>query len=802
MTAEIGPDGALRIGGVVLDHERTDEDVTLDPDSLTTHGLIVGMTGSGKTGLGVGLIEEALLEGVPVLAIDPKGDLGNLCLTFPDLAPEDFAPWVEGGDPAEVAATWRDGLAGWGLDGDSIRALREAGPVTIYTPGSTSGVGLDIVGSLARPAEGADDEAVVDEAIGYVSGLLRLVDIDADPLASREHILLTNLIQHAWAEGRDLDLPGLVAQVQRPPLRKLGVFELDEFFPADDRTDLALRLNGLLASPAFAAWGQGVPLDIDALLMPGGRPACAVVSMAHLDDDERQMVVTLLLTRLVTWMRARPGTERLRALVYFDEVAGYVPPVKAPPAKAPILTLFKQARAFGVGVVLATQNPVDVDYKAVSNAGTWLIGRLQTEQDRSRLLDGLSSADGTVDAAALADLVAGLDEREFVLRQTGTSTPTLLTSRWVMSYLRGPLTREQIATLMADRKPEPAPGAAPSEAPAAEPPSTEAPATPATGEAPVVPASDDDGSPVMPTVADGVPVRWLDPAAPWATTIGAVPDGQRHRAAVAATVDLLFDETKADLRHRETYECVLFPLDEPVDASAAVAVDHDERDLRPEPPDGATYETPAAKVRNKGWWSSLEKDLRDHLVASRSLELVVNRELKVYGRPGESEAEVAARCATAADEGADADGAKLAARYEKRIRRARDAIATAEDRVTQAEATESTRRNDELVRGASDVLGGLLGGRGGVRSIIRAAGSAAGRRGRTAEAGARVDAARNRVDEKEQALIDLEADLADELATIAEEWDAKEAAIETLEVPLERTDVKVTGLSLVWVPVG
>ena len=774
------PTGHLYLGEhTAADHERNGEPVLLEASDLTTHGVIVGMTGSGKTGLGVGLVEEALLQGIPTLILDPKGDLGNLLLTFPDLSASSFAPWVEGADAASVAAAWKDGLAGWGIDGARIQALRDAAAMTIYTPGSTSGVGLNVVGSLQRPADGADDEAVLDEVEGFVSGVLGLVGIDADPLASKEHILLSNLVQRAWEGGEDLDLAGLVAQVQSPPLRKLGVFELDEFFPPDERTKLAMRLNGLLASPAFAAWGEGATLDMERLLRPDGGVGCAIVTLAHLSDEERQLVVTLVLSKLVTWMRRQPGTDQLRVLVYFDEVAGYVPPTAAPPSKGPILTLLKQARAFGVGLVLATQNPIDVDYKALSNAGTWMIGRLQTEQDKARLLDGLAAAAGGVDTAAVGDTIAALDKREFVLRQAGSDAPTTFTTRWAMSYLRGPLTREQIATLMPGRRGDVVPKADPTQRAAVT----------------------DDATPVMPTVAEGIPVRWLDPAATWASRVGASAAGTTYAASIVATVELLFDDTKADLRHTEQLECVLFPLTDPLDVASLVAVDHDQRDLLPEPTATLPYRLPDAAIKSKTFFSGVQKALVAHLLATRTTTLLVNPDLKLYSRPGEPSDEFALRCEAAADEAADRAAAAVAKKYDARIARARDAVAAAEDRVEQAQLAKSTRRNDELLSGAGDLLGSLLGTRRSRGGIARKVGTIARRRGRTSEAAKRVDTAANRMGEKAQALADLEADLADELAAIADEWDAKAVAVQRLEVPLERSDIRVADLALVWLPV-
>jgi hypothetical protein len=789
------PAGHLYLGGTIdsASRERTGDPVLLDSSDLTTHGVIVGMTGSGKTGLGVVLLEEALLAGIPTLIVDPKGDLGNLLLTFPELRPEDFAPWVEDGEPADVAAQWKDGLTGWDIEPTRIAALRDAAEFTIYTPGSTAGVPLNMVGSLRRPAEGTDEETIADEVEGYVSGLLGMVGVESDPLSGREHILLANLIYHAWAGGTDLDLPTLVAQVQEPPLRKLGVYETDTFFPPSDRTKLAMTLNGLLASRTFAAWAEGPDLDVDALLRArdGSRPACGIVSLAHLDDGERQFVVSLLLGKLITWMRRQPGTDKLRVLVYFDEVMGFVPPTAAPPAKKPILSLFKQARAFGVGMVLATQNPVDVDYKGLSNAGTWMIGRLQTEQDKARLLDGLSSAGGGVDVGAAGDLIGSLDKRQFMLREPGAPAPSLFTTRWAMAYLRGSLTRDQIASLMADRKGEAAPAG---QAPAAERPAAAAAASAA--------SAGHDAVPVAPPVADGVPVRWLDPAAPWAAQAGIGATGTPLAPALVARVALLFDDDKLELRHTEEYEAVLCPLGATVDPSAAVAVDHDDRDLRTEPPAGATYRVTDVPLATKAWFRDAEKALVDHLYRSRTTHVLRNPALRLAARAGESAEEFAARCQAAADEGADQAQVKLQQRYEARIAKARTALDTAADRVEQAQAAQQTRRSSEIVEGAGSLLGAVLGGRRSARTMARDMGRVLTGRSRSGEAAQRVETARNRVAEREQALADLEADLARDLTVIDDEWRAKAAEVETVDVPLEKSDIRVTALSLVWVPGG
>jgi Helicase HerA, central domain len=791
-------------------HERTGTKVQLPSGDFTTHGVIVGMTGSGKTGLGLVLIEECLRAGVPCVLIDPKGDLTNLCLTFPGLAGSDFEPWVNDGDAQKAglsvadfatqqATTWKEGLSGWGLGPDQIKALRDSTSFTIYTPGSMAGVPLNIVGSLQAPADTSDMEVVRDEVEGYVSGLLGLVGIEADPLSSREHILLSNLIETCWTQGRSLDLPTLVAQVQQPPIRKLGVFELDAFFPPKDRTELAMKLNGLLASPSFAAWGMGQPIDIDGLIKsPEGKPCAAIVTTSHLSDEERQFVTALVLSKVVTWMRRQSGTTDLRMLVYMDEVAGYVPPTAVPPTKKPIMLLMKQARAFGIGTVLATQNPVDVDYKAISNAGTWMVGRLQTERDKGRLLDGMSAAAGGVDVAAVGDTISGLAKREFVLRRAGKDTPEVLTSRWAMSYLRGPLTRDQIQVLTAA---DPRKAGAP--APAAEQPAPATPAAPlpaAPLPAAPVPAAADE-SPVAPEIAATVPVSYLDPAAAWASQVGAVA-GTRHHAAAVARVAMRFDDEKADLVADQEYEAVLFPLPERPDPSAAASVDYDDRDLRADAPPGVVYGLPLAAVKEKRFWTDLERSWTDHVARNRIVEILVNRPFKLYSRVGETKEEFAARCQAAADDKVDAAAAKLRDKYETKVQRLQQQLLTAQGRVDVLATEAQGRQTEELLSAAGSILGGFLGGRRRTSGILGSLGSSAGRRTRSSTTATRLQTAQGKVADLQAQAQDLEADLAADLTEIQAEWSGRAAEVESVSVPLEKSDVRLVDLRLVWVPVG
>jgi hypothetical protein len=437
-----------------------DEPVFYDPSDLTTHGVIVGMTGSGKTGLGIDFLEEAALQGIPALIIDPKGDVTNLLLHFPGLAPADFEPWVdteaakrEGKTitqaAAEAASSWKKGLAEWGIMPQRIQTLQQSVQFAIYTPGSESGLPVSVITSLEAPDVPweSNREVLREKIAGTVTAILGLVGVEEiDPLRSREHILLSNLLENAWSRGQSLDLETLILQTQTPPITKLGVFDVESFFPAKDRQALAMRLNSVLASPSFQTWIEGQPLDIDSFLhTPDGRPRHSVFYLANLSDAERMFFVTLLLTTAEAWMRTRPGASGLRTLLYFDEISGYLPPVANPPSKTVILRMFKQARAFGFGMLLATQNPVDFDYKALSNAGTWCIGKLQTDQDKQHLLDGLEAPG--VNRAEYDKIISRLGKRVFLLHNTHAKGPAIFQTRWAMNYMPGPLTLSQIPAL-------------------------------------------------------------------------------------------------------------------------------------------------------------------------------------------------------------------------------------------------------------------------------------------------------------------------------------------------------------------
>ena len=751
------------------------EPVLYDAKDLTTHGVIVGMTGSGKTGLGIGLIEEAAIDGIPTIAIDPKGDLGNLLLTFPNLAPADFAPWVEEGVSAEeTAAAWAQGLAAWGEGPERIKKFRDAVDLAIYTPGSSAGRSISILRSLAAPPPAVmDDEDARREKInGTVSGLLALLAIEADPLRSREHILMARLVETAWVAGKDLDLEGLIRDIQKPPFDRVGVVDVESFYPAKERSALAMSLNNLLASPGFGTWLTGEPLDIQRLLWTAeGKPRVSILSIAHLSDSERMFFVTLLLNELVAWMRGQSGTTSLRALFYMDEVFGFFPPVANPPAKTPMLTLFKQARAYGVGCVLATQNPVDLDYKGLSNAGTWFLGRLQTERDKARVIEGLEGASAaagkTFDKQAMEATLAGLGKRVFLMNNVHEDAPVLFETRFTLSFLRGPLTKKQIQVLMAPQK-----GAA-----AAQPVAT--PAVAASGARPAVPA--------------GVKETFLL----WR---GAAQPGERlvYRPSLLGTAKAHFVDAKAQV-DAWVDAALIAPIADGGVWDAAEDLGG-KPELESEPDPRAAFDSlPAAASQPKSY-AAWAKDLAECLYRTKTLDLHSCPSLKLVAKPGESEGDFKVRVQQAARENRDAAVDALRAKYATKA----DTLRTQEQRAAERVAREQAQASQQTMQTAISVGATLLGALFGRKSLsvgsIGRATTAARGVGRTMKERQDVGGAEQSVEAVRQRIADLEAELQSELVEIASANDLENFAIQSASLKPRKSDIAVSGVSLAWVP--
>jgi len=775
--------------------------VLYDSKDLTTHAVCVGMTGSGKTGLCVGVIEEAALDGVPSIVIDPKGDLADLMLTFPALRPEDFRPWINEDDAAKAGASpddyaksqaemWAKGLSDWGQDGARIQRLRDAADFAIYTPGSDAGLPVSVLGSFAPPADRSDAEAVGDQIGAIATGLLALLGIDADPIKSREHILLSSILGAAWANGQALDIAALIAQIQQPPFAKIGVLDLDSFYPQKDRFELALALNNLLAAPGFQLWMQGVPLDVGQLLRSdAGKPRVAIFSIAHLSDAERMFFVTLLLNAVLAWMRGQSGTTSLRALLYMDEIFGYFPPTAEPPSKKPLLTLLKQARAFGLGVVLATQNPVDLDYKGLSNAGTWLIGRLQTDQDKQRVLDGLEGASGQggLDRAQLEKLISALGNRVFLLNNVHENAPEVFQTRWTMSYLRGPLSRPQIAALMTPLKaalPAPAPAAA-----AAAPAGTDAAAAaPAAGApAPVSAAA------TPPAVPSGISPAYLPlrGAAPAGGSLAYLP-----MLLGGARVRLLDTKNQVDEMIENTRLAAFADGPVPVDWAGASDVAIAVADLESAPREGAAFhELPAAAREAKGYarWS---KDYADWLYQTQTVTLLRSNAQKLVSHNGESEADFRARLAQGAREGRDSKADALRAKYDAKVAALQQKLHTAQQAVDREENQERGAGLQTAVSMAGSILGGFLGRKsvsaGSITTVARGA-------GRVAQQHDDVKRAEENVTRLQAQLTELQASFAQDAAGMGADGAATEQLDSVLIRP-KKADIDVTLVTLAFAP--
>jgi len=792
--------GAFYLGRMVDpdSSETRDEILLYDAKDLTTHAVCVGMTGSGKTGLCISLLEEAAIDGVPAIAIDPKGDLGNLLLTFPQLRPADFRPWIDldeatrnGRTPDQQASftaeLWRKGLSKWNQDGSRIARLRDAADVSIYTPGASAGLPLAMLRSFAAPSAevAADVDGLRERILSAVSGVLSLIGVDSDPVRSREHILLSTILEHAWKQGRDLDLAALIGEIQKPPFETLGVLDLESFFPAKERFQLALLFNNLIASPTFSAWREGEPLDVGRLLhTPEGRPRISILSIAHLSEMERMFFVTLLLNEVVSWVRAQPGTNSLRALLYMDEVFGFFPPSAEPPSKRPMLTLLKQARAHGLGVVLATQNPVDLDYKGLSNAGTWFLGRLQTERDKARVIDGLEGASvasgSSFDRARMERILSGLGSRVFLMNNVHDDEPVLFHTRWALSYLRGPLTRDQIGELMRERK----------ESTTSVPDDATRPVAVSPG--PEAVRGGEANRPLVSPKVDEQFVVALGKRGKLLYRPALLGVASVHYANASANVDLwkriaLLNDLKSDGATQAPWETARV-----LESNLPKLDDQPEADAR-----FASLPGEAADPKAHAKWAKM---LESHLYREHPLALWRCREFKQISKPGESEGDFRVRLRQLLRERRDLQIGKLREQYAPKLARTHQQLRRAEERVEKERSQYQQQKLQTAVSLGATVLGALFGRKlGSVGNVGRATTTARGV-GRVAREHEDVSRAEQSADALRGQLADLERELESSLEDLRAEVDDSALECEALAIRPKKADLSIERVSLVWTP--
>jgi hypothetical protein len=785
--------------------------ILYDSKDLVTHGVCVGMTGSGKTGLCIALLEEAALDGVPAIAIDPKGDLPNLLLTFPELRPEEFAPWINEDDARKKGLSadeyakqqselWKNGLAGWGQTGERISRLRQSADFVIYTPGSSAGIPVSILKSFAAPpAAILEDSELLGERISTTAtSLLGLMGIEADPIRSREHILISTILDSAWKQGRDLDLAALIQHIQNPPVAKIGVMDIESFYPSKERFELALSLNNLLAAPGFSAWLEGESLDINRILYtPDGKPRVSIFSIAHLNDAERMFFVSLLLNQVLGWTRMQSGTTSLRAIVYMDEIFGYFPPVANPPSKMPLLTLLKQARAFGVGILLATQNPVDLDYKGLANTGTWFIGRLQTERDKMRVLEGLegvaASAGTKFDRQSMEETLAGLGSRIFLMNDVHEDAPEIFESRWAMSYLRGPVTRNQIKLLMDPRRSAFASSQAAPVAAGATLAITSA-ATYQASAATVSTAAKKAERPLLPPDISQyfVPIR------------GSQPAGQAliYNPMLLGMAQVRFADVKTgvDVSREPTYVTQI--TDDPIAVNwdSSTEASFNVSDLDKSPSESAKYlQLPAAagNARSYGVWN---KDFADWLYRNQKLELLKSPALKQFSNLGESERDFRIRLQQDAREQRDEATEKLRQKYASKMATLEEQARRAQQAVEREAEQAKQQKMQTAISVGTTLLSAFVGRKAVSYSSLGRATTAVRGASRIMKESQDIKQAQETVATYQQRMQELESSLKAETEALAAKSDPLTEELEKVTVRPAKKDITVRLTTLVWVP--
>lgn len=768
LMSDIEKVGSLYLGKTYNTKLKKVEDKPLlyDSKNLTTHAVCVGMTGSGKTGLGIALLEEIALSKIPALIVDPKGDLGNLLLTFPKLLPSDFLPWLEKADADRknlsleqyadlISKNWKEGLKEWGEDTQRIQKMRDSCDLTIYTPASRSGVSISILNSFDHPPDELlkEPQALRDRVQSVTSGLLGLLGIDADPLKSREHILISLIINSAWEKKRDLDLAGLIREIQAPPFDKVGVLDLESFFPTKERASLAVSLNNLLASPGFQAWGEGEPLDMQNLLYTKeGRPRLAIITLSHLSDSERMFFVTLLLNELLGWIRRQTGTSNLRALLYMDEIFGYFPPTSMPPSKLPMLTLLKQARAFGLGIVLATQNPVDLDYKGLSNCGTWFIGKLQTDRDKERVMQGLEMS-----SSASNELLNSLGNRVFLLRSSQEDAPLLFQTRWTLSYLKGPLTLPQINTLMGSRL--------------------------------SAPSSKKEASKLKSSPPIGINEYYLIPKNATTTPQSFIP-------MVLGRAKLHFVDTKMKIDEWQEIQLVAPAMDGSVDWEKGQKINTENFILSKASPEGGNFEEIPSSLMQAKNYPLFNKSYFDFLYQNKTLDYFVSPDKKIFSKLGESEEEFRSRLTQSQGQNKEVD--KIRDRYNVKISAIEEKIQRAQTKI-ETQKTQAGQKKMEAYISAGTTLLGALFGKGLTKGSISKAGTSIGKITKVSKDEERVGLSVESLESLQQQLQDIQIERDKEIAQLLT-GATSQVQLEKVLIRPRKSDISVEEISLIWCP--
>lgn len=774
------------------------EDLLLyDSKDLVTHAICIGMTGSGKTGLCISLIEEAAIDGIPTIAIDPKGDITNLLLTFPELKSNDFAPWINKEDAhkkdmspesyaEQQANLWRNGLLKWGQDGKRIQRLRESTDFTIFTPGSTAGFPISILKSFSAPPPMIrDDNELLQERITTtVTSLLGLLGIDADPIQSREHILIATILVTLWQRGEDVDIGRLIQLIQNPPIKRIGVLDIESFYPSKNRFELAMKLNNLLAAPGFSVWLEGEPLDVSRLLhSPNGKPRVSIFSIAHLNDAQRMFFVSLLLNQIVGWMRTQSGTTSLRAILYIDEVFGYLPPVTKPPSKTPLLTLLKQARAFGLGVVLSTQNPVDLDYKAISNAGTWFLGRLQTERDKARVMDGLEgiffSGKTQFDRNTLDQILSALGKRVFLMNNVHENAPAIFETRWAMSYLRGPLTREQIKLLVEPKKEHQ------KSTQILQPKNTHS-KSPDSLSVPV------EGKYQKPVMLPGVPQYFL-PATLNQSDVSPVV----YSPYILGSAQVHFTHAKSGIDFTRDVVFRTPVTDDPIpvnwDIAEPASVKHS--DLQKKVVENVLYtDAPSSALQPKNY-SVWKKNYADWLYKNQKIQLFKSENLDELSHVEETERDFRIRLQHIAREKRDQQADKLREKYAKKMDKLDEKLRRAQIKLEESKAQARVQKYQTAVSFGSVLLGGFVGRKsmGSVTSTTREV-------SRTMKKTRERGYAKENLSSLQQEKKDLETQFESDVKKLETTFDPTSEHLESIMISPQKSNVSVRLLALVWAP--